>query len=143
MSNPVEGWYPDPAGTAQLRWWDGYSWTDDYLPDDTVQDYGADSYSEADQAYTYDAGYQDAALTYDAGYRDAAPTDGSVPQARPKAPAKQLATTVILSLLIAAFTVGAIATTSLFLSANKEYKQAEQTLNQANEDLQTVQGESK
>lgn len=154
MSNPVEGWYPDPAGTAQLRWWDGYSWTDDYLPDDTAQDYGADSYSEADQAYTYDAGYrdatptddagyQDAAPTYDAGYRDAAPTDGSVPQARPKAPAKQLATTVILSLLIAAFTVGAIATTSLFLSANKEYKQAEQTLNQANEDLQTVQGESK
>jgi len=154
VSNPVEGWYPDPAGTAQLRWWDGYSWTDDYLPDDTVQDYGADSYSEADQAYTYDAGYrdatptddagyQDAAPTYDAGYRDAAPTDGSVPQARPKAPAKQLATTVILSLLIAAFTVGAIATTSLFLSANKEYKQAEQTLNQANEDLQTVQGESK
>ena len=154
MSNPVEGWYPDPAGTAQLRWWDGYSWTDDYLPDDTVQDYGADSYSEADQAYTYDAGYRDAtptddagyldvAPTYDAGYRDAAPTDDSVPQARPKAPAKQLATTVILSLLIAAFTVGAIATTSLFLSANKEYKQAEQTLNQANEDLQTVQGESK
>lgn len=154
MSNPVEGWYPDPAGTAQLRWWDGYSWTDDYLPDDTAQDYGADSYSEADQAYTYDAGYrdatptddagyQDAAPTYDARYRDAAPTDGSVPQARPKAPAKQLATTVILSLLIAAFTVGAIATTSLFLSANKEYKQAEQTLNQANEDLQTVQGESK
>ena len=151
MSNPVEGWYPDPAGTAQLRWWDGYSWTDDYLPDDTVQDYGADSYSEADQAYTgfqdaaptYDAGYRDAAPTYDAGYRDTAPTDGSVPQARPKAPAQQLATTVILSLLIVAFTVGAIATTSLFLSANKEYKQAEQTLNQANEDLQTVQGESK
>lgn len=140
MSNPVEGWYPDPAGTAQLRWWDGYSWTDDYLPDDTVQDYGADSYSEADHAYT---GFQDAAPTYDAGYRDAAPTDDSFPQARPKAPAKQLATTVILSLLIVAFTVGAIATTSLFLSANKEYKQAEQTLNQANEDLQTVQGESK
>ena len=66
MSNPVEGWYPDPAGTAQLRWWDGYSWTDDYLPDDTVQDYGADSYSEADQAPTYDTGFQ-----------DAAPTDGS------------------------------------------------------------------
>ena len=143
MSNPVEGWYPDPAGTAQLRWWDGYSWTDDYLPDDTAQDYGADSYSEADQAYTYDAGHRDAAPTDDAGYRDATLTDGSVPQARPKAPAKQLATTVILSLLIAAFTVGAIATTSLFLSANKEYKQAEQTLNQANEDLQTVQGESK
>lgn len=129
MSNPVEGWYPDPAGTPQLRWWDGYAWTDDYHPDDTMQDYGNDSYIEQDEAYT--------------GYQAQVPTYASVPQAQPKAPAKQLVTTIILSLLIAVFTVGAIATTSLFLSANKEYKQAQETLNQANEDLRTVQGETK
>lgn len=23
-------WYPDPAGTNALRWWDGSKWTDDY-----------------------------------------------------------------------------------------------------------------
>ena len=28
MSNPVQGWYADPAGTGQLRWWDGHAWTD-------------------------------------------------------------------------------------------------------------------
>ena len=41
VSNPVQGWYADPAGTDQLRWWDGTQWTDRYqsLPDsDTTID---------------------------------------------------------------------------------------------------------
>lgn len=25
---PPAGWYPDPAGGARLRWWDGLDWTD-------------------------------------------------------------------------------------------------------------------
>jgi len=27
MSNPTPGWYPDPAGSPQNRWWDGNGWT--------------------------------------------------------------------------------------------------------------------
>jgi hypothetical protein len=28
----VAGWYPDPAGTPQMRWWSGESWTDHLAP---------------------------------------------------------------------------------------------------------------
>ncbi|AFM54922.1 structural protein [Mycobacterium phage Astro] len=26
MTNPAPGWYPDPAGTNQPRYWDGKKW---------------------------------------------------------------------------------------------------------------------
>jgi hypothetical protein len=29
---PVAGWYPDPAGSDELRWWSGAAWTDHLQP---------------------------------------------------------------------------------------------------------------
>lgn len=29
---PPAGWYPDPNGSAQQRWWNGQSWTNDLAP---------------------------------------------------------------------------------------------------------------
>jgi hypothetical protein len=32
LAGPVAGWYPDPTGTAGLRWWDGSRWTESVQP---------------------------------------------------------------------------------------------------------------
>ena len=32
MSQPAPGWYPDPAGSQRLRWWNGGMWLDQYQP---------------------------------------------------------------------------------------------------------------
>lgn len=30
MSQPAPGWYPDPAGSHRLRWWNGGAWTEQF-----------------------------------------------------------------------------------------------------------------
>jgi hypothetical protein len=32
MTTPAAGWYPDPAGSGGMRWWDGTSWGDQVQP---------------------------------------------------------------------------------------------------------------
>jgi hypothetical protein len=32
MGTPEPGWFPDPADSKQVRWWDGHAWTDQTRP---------------------------------------------------------------------------------------------------------------
>lgn len=36
MTAPAAGWYPDPQNAANLRWWDGNTWTDTIQPSQTM-----------------------------------------------------------------------------------------------------------
>ncbi len=45
---PVTGWYPDPAGTAQLRFWDGQGWTNSTMPLPQAQPAPQPAFASAD-----------------------------------------------------------------------------------------------
>lgn len=66
MSEQSAGWYPDPSGANQQRFWDGDSWTEYYqplAPTDT-QIHGS---ATATQDYPYLAGAQQSAATSASG----------------------------------------------------------------------------
>ncbi len=62
MSNPIAGWYPDPAGDAsKLRYWDGESWTDKFMdrPQEAEQQAEKkDQQQNAGLSYTANPDYQ-------------------------------------------------------------------------------------
>ncbi|HNG24678.1 MAG TPA: DUF2510 domain-containing protein, partial [Microthrixaceae bacterium] len=44
MSSTPQGWFPDPAGRHQLRWWNGRAWAA-AVADDGVQSFDPDGLS--------------------------------------------------------------------------------------------------
>ena len=69
MSEPAEGWYADPSGANQLRWWDGHAWTDYVEPYEapvpTPQDAEA-AVSSAGEAFPASSAVEQTAFSVDA-----------------------------------------------------------------------------
>ena len=130
MSNPVQGWYADPEGSDQLRWWDGTQWSDQFRPAPTGNEAASDTHPQA------------------AAQVEEPPTDAPAP-AKPAAkpiaqpPASQLITTGILGLLTFFFIAGAALAGSAYVSAGYDLQNAQSLYDQAEQTLQEAKDAAK
>ena len=141
MSNPVQGWYADPAGTDQLRWWDGAQWTDRYQ--------AAPMSNTATNSETPNAAGDAAATseTTDATAAQAVPqptnaTAQFTPVAQApatKATGGQIALAVIASLLVVLFLGTSIIATGMHGKAQEDVAHSQSILDDAKSELQKVQ----
>lgn len=127
MSNPVQGWYADPAGTDQLRWWDGTQWTDRYHATT-----GSDASAAANEAAV--SPIESSALS--AG----GPTQFTpVPQTpASKATPGQIVIAVIASILAVVFLGSSIVAAGKHNAVQEDVRKSQTVLNEAKQQLQKV-----
>lgn len=134
MSNPIQGWYADPEGSDQLRWWDGTQWSDQFRPAPTGNEAASDTHSQPSaQAEEPPTG---APVQVPAGAKPA-----TKPMAQP--PASQLITTGILGLLTLFFIAGAALAGSAYVSAGNDLQNAQSLYDQAEQTLQEAKDAAK
>ena len=135
MSNPVQGWYADPEGSDQLRWWDGTQWGDQFRPAPTGNEAVSDARPQpAAQVEPPPTG---APVQVPAATKPTA----TKPIAQP--PASQLITTGILGILVFFFIAGAALAGSAYVDAGDDLKEAQSAYNQAEQKLQEAKDAAK
>lgn len=149
MSNPVQGWYADPAGSTQLRWWDGTQWTDQYRSKYAAGE--ATPPAAAQAGPTLAEATPPAATPAGPTPAGAAPTEATPTGAAPvrfvpiaavpqrKASTGQILFGVIASVIAVVFVVSSLVTTIMYAGSVKDYNRAETELMQANRELQEAQ----
>lgn len=139
MSNPVQGWYADPEGSDQLRWWDGAQWSDQFRPAPTGNQATSDTPSEpAAQVEFPPTG---APVQVSTATTPPAAKPATKPKAQP--PASQLVTTGILGLLTFFFIAGAALAGSAYVSAGNDLQNAQSLYDQAEQTLQEAKDAAK
>ena len=134
MSNPVQGWYADPEGSDQLRWWDGTQWSDQFRPAPTGNEAASDTHPQPSmQVEEPPTGAPVQVPT--------ATNPATKPIAQP--PASQLITTGILGLLTFFFIAGATLAGSAYVSAGNDLQNAQSLYDQAEQTLQEAKDAAK
>ena len=134
MSNPVQGWYADPEGSDQLRWWDGTQWSDQFRPAPTGNEAASGTHSQP-------AAQVEEPPTGAPVQVPAAAKPATKPIAQP--PASQLITTGILVLLTFFFIGGAALAGSAYVSAGNDLQNAQSLYDQAEQTLQEAKDAAK
>ena len=141
MSNPVQGWYADPAGTGQLRWWDGAQWTVRFqaTPAANTATDSVTPNTAGDAAVTSETA---AATAAQAVPQPANTTAQFTPVAQApatKATGGQIALAVIASLLVVLFLGSSIIATGMHGKAREDVANSQSILDDAKSELQKVQ----
>jgi len=139
VSNPVQGWYADPEGSDQLRWWDGTQWSDQFRPAPTGNEAVSDAPS--DPAAQVEPPPTGAPVQVPAATKHTAAKPATKPIAQP--PASQLITTGILGILVFFFIAGAALAGSAYVDAGDDLKEAQSAYNQAEQKLQEAKDAAK
>jgi len=139
MSNPVQGWYADPEGSDQLRWWDGTQWSDQFRPAPTGNEAVSDARPQPAAQEEFPPTGAPAQVS--AAAKPTATKPATKPKAQP--PASQLITTGILGILIFFFIAGAALAGSAYVDAGDDLKDAQSAYNQAEQKLQEAKDAGK
>ena len=139
MSNPVQGWYADPEGSDQLRWWDGTQWSDQFRPAPTGNEAVSDARPQPAAQEEFPPTGAPAQVS--AAAKPTAAKPATKPKAQP--PASQLITTGILGILIFFFIAGAALAGSAYVDAGDDLKEAQSAYNQAEQKLQEAKDAAK
>lgn len=141
MSNPVQGWYADPAGTDQLRWWDGAQWTDRYqaAPISNTATNSETPNAAGDAAATSETTDATAAETSPQPTNATAQFTPVAQAPATKATGGQIALAVIASLLVVLFLGTSIIATGMHGKAQEDVAHSQSILDDAKSELQKVQ----
>ena len=139
MSNPVQGWYADPEGSDQLRWWDGTQWSDQFRPAPTGNEAASDARPQP--AVQVEPPPTSVPAQVPAAAKPTAAKPATKPIAQP--PASQLVTTGILGLLTFFFIAGAALAGSAYVSAGDDLQNAQSAYDQAERTLQETKDAGK
>ena len=141
MSNPVQGWYADPAGTDQLRWWDGAQWTDRYqaAPISNTATNSETPNAAGDAAATGETTDATAAETSPQPTNATAQFTPVAQAPATKATGGQIALAVIASLLVVLFLGTSIIATGMHGKAQEDVAHSQSILDDAKSELQKVQ----